>query len=62
LAPTITPDALVRSAAAARRKLRDRTSGYRRNDLRALTQRVEAISKTEARMIGSRTGLLRAFV
>lgn len=60
LAPTITPDALNRFASAARRKLRDRTSGYRRDHLRALTQRVEVISKTEARIIGSRTELLRA--
>lgn len=60
LAPTITPDALARFATAARRKLRDRTSGYRRDHLRALTQRVEVISKTEARIIGSRTELLRA--
>lgn len=60
LAPTITPDSLTRFATAARRKLRDRTSGYRRDHLRALTQRVEVISKTEARIIGSRTQLLRA--
>lgn len=60
LAPTITPDVLGRFATAARRKLRDRTSGYRRDHLRALTQRVEVISKTEARIIGSRTELLRA--
>jgi len=60
LVPTITPDALPRFASAARRKLRDRTSGYRRDHLRALTQRVEVISKTEARIIGSRTELLRA--
>lgn len=60
LAPTITADSLSRFATAARRKLRDRTSGYRRDHLRALTQRVEVISKTEARIIGSRTHLLQA--
>jgi len=60
LAPTIIPDGLARFAPAARCKLRDRTSGYRRDLLRALTQRVEVISKTEARIIGSRTELLRA--
>lgn len=60
LAPTITPDTLNRFATAARRKLRDRTCGYRRDHLRALTQRVEVISKTEARIVGSRTELLRA--
>ncbi len=60
VAPTITADTLHRFAAAARRKLRDRECGYRRDHLRALTQRVEVISKTEARIIGSRTELLRA--
>ncbi|WEK40760.1 MAG: hypothetical protein P0Y50_03875 [Candidatus Brevundimonas colombiensis] len=60
LAPTITADSLHRFALAARLKLRDRECGYRRDHLRALTQRVEVISKTEARIIGSRTDLLRA--
>ena len=60
LAPTITAESLNRFATAARRKLQDRTSGYRRDHLRALTQRVEVISKTEARIIGSRSQLLRA--
>lgn len=60
VAPTITADSLHRFATAARRKLRDRECGYRRDHLRALTQRVEVVSKTEARIIGSRTDLLRA--
>lgn len=60
IAPTITADSLHRFALAARRKLRDRECGYRRDHLRALTQRLEVISKTEARIIGSRTELLRA--
>jgi site-specific DNA recombinase len=60
LAPTITADSLHRFAMAARRKLRDRECGYRRDHLRALTQRVEVDSNTEAFIIGSRTGLLRA--
>ncbi len=59
LAPIITPEALNTFASAARRKLRDRSCGYRRDHLRALTQRVEVISKTGARIIGSRTELLR---
>ena len=59
LAPTITADSLERFASAARRKLRDRECGYRRDHLRALTQRVEVVSRTEARIIGSRTELLR---
>jgi site-specific DNA recombinase len=60
VAPSITADSLHRFAMAARRKLRDRECGYRRDHLRALTQRVEVVSKTEARIIGSRTDFLRA--
>lgn len=60
IAPKITAASLHRFATAARRKLRDRECGYRREHLRALTQRVEVISKTEARIIGSRTALMRA--
>jgi site-specific DNA recombinase len=60
VAPKITAASLHRFATAARRKLRDRECGYRREHLRALTQRVEVISKTEARIIGSRTALMRA--
>ena len=60
LAPTITAQSLNRFATAARRRLRDRSSGRRRDHLRALTQRVGGISKTAARIIGSRTQLLRA--
>jgi site-specific DNA recombinase len=60
LAPTITPESLTKFADAARRKLRDRECGYRREHLRSLTQRVEVVSKTEARIIGSRTELLSA--
>ena len=60
VAPTITADSLTRFATAARRKLRDRECGYRRDHIRSLTQRVEVVSKTEARIIGSRTALMRA--
>lgn len=60
IAPKITAASLHRFATAARRKLRDLECGYRREHLRALTQRVEVISKTEARIIGSRTALMRA--
>ena len=60
LAPTITAESLTKFADSARRKLRDRECGYRREHLRSLTQRVEVVSKTEARIIGSRTELLRA--
>ena len=60
VAPNITADSLNRFASAARRKLRDRECGYRRDHIRSLTQRVEVVSKTEARIIGSRTALMRA--
>jgi hypothetical protein len=59
LAPSITTEALNTFASAARRQLQDRTYGHRRDHLCALTQPVEVISKTEARIIGSRTELLR---
>ena len=60
VAPTITADSLHRFALAARRKWRDRECGYRRDHIRSLTQRVEVVSKTEARVIGSRTAPMRA--
>ena len=49
VAPTITADSLNGFASAARRKLRDRECGYCRDHIRSLTQRVEVVSKTEAR-------------
>jgi hypothetical protein len=57
--PPLSPQKRSTRLPAPRRKLRDRSCGYRRDHFRALTQRVEVISKTEARIIGSRTELLR---
>jgi hypothetical protein len=62
LGPTITLDSLRRFALAARRKLRNEDGTYRRDHLRALTQRVEVVDPTEIRILGSKTELLRTLV
>lgn len=60
--PTINVDTLKSFASSARRKLRNRDGSYRRDHLRALAQRVEVVSKTEVRLVGNRTDLLRTLV
>ena len=62
LGPAITPDGLRRFALAARHKLRNEDGTYRRDHLRALTQRVEVVKPTEIRIMGSKTELLRTLV
>ena len=54
----ITPEAVKRFAAEARKRMRLDGGGYRRDHLRALAQRVE-VDDTEVRIIGSKTDLLR---
>jgi len=54
-APEITPESLKRFALAARRKIKNEDGKYRRDHLRALTQRVEVVSKS---LMGSKTELL----
>lgn len=46
-------------AATVRRKLRHEDGTYVRNQIRAVAQRVEVISKTDVRIRGNRTELLR---
>lgn len=46
-------------ARAARKRLRKSDGSYRRDHLRAVAQRIEVIDKTEARIMGSRTALLK---
>ena len=46
-------------AEAARKRLRKSDGTYRRDHLRAVAQRIEVIDKTEARIMGSRTALLK---
>jgi site-specific DNA recombinase len=56
----ITPDTLQRFAQAARRKLRNRDGSFRRDHLRALTQRVDVINSQEIRITGSKSELLQS--
>ncbi len=60
LGPEITSESLRRFALAARRKLKNEDGTYRRDHLRALAQRVEVVSKSEIRLMGSKTELLRS--
>jgi len=58
--PDLTEEKVKAFAAAARKRLRKSGGSYRREHLRAVAQRIEVIDKTEARIIGSKTGLLHA--
>jgi site-specific DNA recombinase len=62
VAPAITPESLRRFALSARRKLRNEDGTYRRDHLRAVAQRVEVVSPTEIRILGTKTELLRTLV
>lgn len=55
----ITPQMLEHFAKAARKRLREPSSGYRREHLRALAQRVE-VGNGRVRIIGHKGNLLRA--
>jgi hypothetical protein len=46
-------------ASAARKRLRKSEGSYRRDHLCAVAQRIEAVDKSEARIMGSRTALLK---
>jgi site-specific DNA recombinase len=54
----ITPQMVRKFASTARARMRIAGGGYRRDHLRALTQRVEVADK-EVRIIGSKSDLLR---
>jgi len=54
----VTPDQIARFAAVARRRMRGKDGGFRRDHLRALAQRVE-VAEREVRIMGSRNELLR---
>jgi len=56
--PELTHDKVRAFAEAARKRLRTSDGRYRRDHLRAMAQRIE-VTRTEARIIGSRTELLR---
>ena len=59
IGPAITPESLRRFAQVARRKLRREDGSFARDYLRAVAQRVEVVSKGEARILGARSELLR---
>lgn len=60
--PAVTPESLRRFALSARRKLRNEDGIYRRDHLRAVAQRVEAVSPSKIRILGTKTELLRTLV
>ena len=49
-------------AEVALKRLRRSDGSYRRDHLRAVAQRIEVIDKTQARIMGSRTALLKTLV
>ena len=61
IGPAITPQALKTFARQARKRIRTKSGGYRRDHLRALAQRVEVDAK-EVRIMGSKSVLLRTLV
>lgn len=58
----ITPESLRRLALSVRRKLRNEDGTHRRDHLRAVAQRVEVVSPSEIRILGTKTELLRTLV
>ncbi|MCE4573519.1 zinc ribbon domain-containing protein, partial [Caballeronia sp. CLC5] len=59
ISPEITVESLHAFALAAKHKLRHDDGSYARNHVRAVAQRVEVHSKTDVRICGTRTELLR---
>ncbi len=56
---SITPEQIGKFATVARRRMRGKDGGFRRDHLRALAQRVE-VADREVRIVGSKNELLRA--
>ena len=59
IGPAITPESLRAFAMVARKKLRRGDGSFARDHIRAVAQRVEVVSKTEVRIRGLRSELLR---
>lgn len=57
--PEITPETLRAFALAMRKKLRRNDGTFARDQIRAVAQRVEVVSKTDVRIRGLRTELMR---
>ncbi len=62
LGPAVTSDSLRTFVLGACRKLRNEDGTHRRDHLRALAQRVEVVDRSEIRIMGSKTELLRTLV
>ena len=59
IGPAITPESLRAFAAAMKKKLRNGDGSFARDQVRAVAQRVEVVSRTEVRIRGQRSELLR---
>ena len=59
IGPAITPETLRAFAAAVRKKLRNGDGMFARDQVRAVAQRVEVVSRKEVRIRGLRSELLR---
>ena len=59
IGPAITPDSLRAFATALRKKLRNDDGTFARDQVRAVAQRVEVVSRKEVRIRGLRSELLR---
>ena len=59
IGPAITDESLRAFALAARKKLRNGDGSFAPDHVRAVAQRVEVVSKTEVRIRGLRSELLR---
>ena len=59
IGPAITPESLRAFAAALRKKLRNGDGTFARDQVRAVAQRVEVVSRKEVRIRGLRSELLR---
>ena len=59
IGPAITPETLRHFATAMRRRLRNDDGSFARDQVRAVAQRVEVVSKGEVRIRGLRSELLR---
>jgi len=59
IGPEITPETLRAFALALRKKLRRNDGTFARDQIRTVAQRVEVVSKTEVRIRGLRTELIR---
>lgn len=60
IGPTITPESLRAFATALRKKLRNDDGTFARDQMQAVAQRVEVVSRQEVRIRGLRSELLQS--